>query len=302
MNRLARRHIVGRIAAAVCILFAFAAIVPLFSVIAIVWSHGAGNVSWNFLTTVPGQHFVKGVGLVRTGGIQHALVGTGLVVGIGTLLGAPLGILAGMHLAEGRATRLTGAVRLAADAMAGIPSIVAGLFGYALMVAQVPSGLHWNGHEIMLGLGLGYSAWAGGVALAVLMVPTVTRTTEEALRTVPQSYRDAALALGAPRWYSTVRVVLPAAWGAVATGLLLGVARVAGETAPLLLTAGTSGTFLNTDPSKPVTTLPFVIYDYYKQRGDLEGQAWGAALVLIAMILLLNICVRLLSARRSRSA
>ena len=176
--------------------------------------------------------------------------------------------------------------------MSGIPSIVAGLFGYALVVATAPNIFTHDG----------YSAWAGGVALAVLMIPTVARTTEEALRTVPQSYREAALALGAPRWYSILRVVLPASWGAVATGLLLAVARIAGETAPLLMTAGSSGAFLNTDPSKPVTTLPFLIYDYYKARGDLEGPAWGAALVLIAMILVLNLTVRLLSMRRRRLA
>jgi phosphate transport system permease protein len=292
MTRLARRKAGSRIAAGVCILFAFAALYPLFSVITIVVSHGWRAVNWDFLTTTPGQHFDRSVVppvLVHSVGIKHALIGSAWVVGIGTMFGAPLGILAGIHLAEGRPSRLTNAIRVAADAMAGIPSIVAGLFGYALIVATAPNIFTKDG----------YSAWAGGVALAVLMVPTVTRTTEEALRTVPKTYREAALALGAPRWYATVRVVLPAAWGAVATGLLLGVARIAGETAPLLLTAGTSGAFVQSDPSKPVTTLPFIIYDYYKQRGDLEGPAWGAALVLIAMILVLNLTVRLLS-RRSR--
>ncbi|MES2154183.1 MAG: phosphate ABC transporter permease PstA [bacterium] len=291
MNRLARRKLTSRVAAGVCILFAFAALYPLYSVLSIVVSNGWRHVNWEFLTTVRSGHIVKSPGsiaFVTTGGIQHAIVGTGLVVGIGTLLGAPLGILAGIHLAEARPSRLTATVRVAADAMAGIPSIVAGLFGFALIVATAPNIFTHDG----------YSAWAGGVALAVLMVPTVTRTTEEALRTVPQSLREASLALGAPGWYTIIRVVLPAAWGAVTTGLLLGVARIAGETAPLLLTAGTSGSFLQTDPSKPVTTLPFVIYDYYKQRGDLEGPAWGAALVLISMILVLNLTVRLLSRRR----
>src|SRR5205823_2203581 len=145
--------------------------------------------------------------------IQHAIVGSALVVGIGAMFGAPLGILAGIHLAEGKPSRWSAAVRVAVDAMAGIPSIVAGLFGYALIVATAPNIFTSDG----------YSAWAGGVALSVLMVPTVTRTTEEALRTVPRTYREAALALGAPRWYTTLRVVLPAAWGSVATGLLLGV-------------------------------------------------------------------------------
>lgn len=290
MNRLARRKLTNRLAAAICILFAVAALYPLYSVISIVVSHGWKVVNWDFLTTVPGGHLDKAAhAYVHTVGIQHAIIGSGLVVGIGAMLGAPLGIMAGIHLSEGKPSRFSSAVRVAADAMAGIPSIVAGLFGYALIVATSPNIFTHDG----------YSAWAGGFALAVLMVPTVTRTTEEALRTVPQSYREAALALGAPRWYTIVRVVLPAAWGAITTGLLLAVARIAGETAPLLLTAGTSGAFVNTDPSKPVTTLPFLIYDYFRQRGDLEAPAWGAALVLITMILVLNVGVRLLSRRRA---
>lgn len=279
MSRLARRKAINRIATAVCLLFAVAAFAPLLAVLSEVVSRGWNHVSWEFLTQTPYQETSGEFRLMP--GIQHAILGTGILVGLGAAIGAPIGILAGIHLAEARPTMFTNAVRLAADSLAGIPSIVAGLFAYALLVTQY-----------------GYNAWAGAVALAVLMVPTVTRTTEEALRTVPQSYREAALALGAPRWYTIVRVVFPAAWGAVTTGLLLGVARIAGETAPLLLTVGSSGTFLQTDPSKPVAALPMLIYDYFKTgEPRLVDQAWGAALVLIGMILVVNLAVRFVSLR-----
>jgi phosphate transport system permease protein len=283
---LAARRLASRVAAGVCLLLAVAALFPLVSVLWTVARNGAGVVDWTFLAKPPHRHLDPAtLQVVFTGGIQHAVIGTGLVVGIGTLVGAPVGILAGVFLSEFGRNRVGDAVRTLADAMAGIPSIVAGLFGFALVVAR-----------------FGFSAWAGGVALSVLMLPTVTRTTEEAMRTVPQSLRDASLALGAPKWYTTLKVVLPAAWGPVATGLLLSVSRIAGETAPLLLTTLTSF-YVVTDPRQPVATLPTLIYDYGKSAyPDLQRQAWGTALVLIAGVLLVNVVVRLLSLRRRRSA
>lgn len=276
MNRLARRHLVHRAATVVCLLLALVAVFPLFSVLWELVRQGGSVVTWSFLTSPPELPNSPG------GGIQHAIFGTTLVVGIGTLYGAPLGLLIGTYLSES-GSRRAGVVRTVVDAMAGMPSIVAGLFAYAVVVSQT-----------------GFSAWAGGVALAVLMVPTVTRTTEEALRTVPQSYRDASLALGSPRWRTTLFVVFPAAWGAVLTGLLLGVARVAGETAPLLLTVLTS-LYVSTDPNGPVATLPVLIYDYGKSAyPKLNQQAWGAALVLILMVLTLNLVVRGISKLRER--
>jgi phosphate transport system permease protein len=167
--------------------------------------------------------------------------------------------------------------------MAGVPSIVAGLFGYAAVVSR-----------------FGYSAWAGAVALALILVPTVTRTTEEALRTVPRALREGGLALGAPRWRTTATLVFPAALGGVVTGLLLATARIAGETAPLLLTVLTSF-YVTHDPSQPMATLPYLIYDYGKAAyPKLNDHAWGAALVLLSMVLLVNIAVRLLAWRRTR--
>lgn len=274
---LARRRLASRIAALVCLLLALVALFPLVSVLWTVVERGHGVISKEFLTGLPAPPAFPG------GGIKHALIGTAMVVGIGTAIGAPAGLLAGIFLAEFGRNRLGDTIRTFADAMAGIPSIVAGLFGYALIVTR-----------------FGFSAWAGGVALALLMLPVVTRTTEEALRTVPQGLRDAALALGAPKWYTTLRVVVPAAWGSVATGMLLAVSRIAGETAPLLLTTLTSF-FLVKDPSQPVATLPALVYDYGKSAyPKLQEQAWGTALVLITAVLLVNILVRLLSARRRR--
>jgi phosphate transport system permease protein len=283
---LAARRLASRVAAGVCLGLALVALFPLLSVLWTVIGKGAGMVSWGFLSRAPHRHLDPATAqVVFSGGIQHAVIGTGLVVGIGTAIGAPSGILAGVFLSEFGRNKVGDAVRTLADAMAGIPSIVAGLFGYALIAAR-----------------FGFSAWAGGVALAVLMLPTVTRTTEEALRTVPQSLRDASLALGAPKWYTTVRVVFPAAWSAVATGLLLSVSRIAGETAPLLLTTLTSF-YLVKDPRQPVATLPTLIYDYGKSAyPSLQAQAWGTALVLIGGVLLVNVTVRLLSMRRNRLA
>lgn len=274
---LAGRRIASRAAALGCLALTLVALFPLVSVLWTVIERGHGVVDWGFLTGLPTPPAFPG------GGIQHALIGTALVVGIGTAIGAPAGLVAGIFLSEFGRNKVGDAIRTVVDAMAGIPSIVAGLFGYALVVQR-----------------FGFSAWAGGVALSVLMLPVVTRTTEEALRTVPQSLRDASLALGAPKWYTTAKIVVPAAWSSVATGMLLSVSRIAGETAPLLLTTLTSF-FLVKDPSQPVATLPGLIYDYGKSAyPKLQDQAWGTAMVLILAILGINVVVRLLSMRRRK--
>jgi phosphate transport system permease protein len=283
--RRARRRLVNRVALAACLLLAIVAVYPLLDIISSVVKHGAPVVTWNFLSTSPDVRFDLVQGVVRTGGVYHAILGTGMVVGLSLLIGAPIGILAGIWLSEYGRGRSAAIVRAAADAMSGIPSIVAGLFGYVLVV-------QW--------LGVGYSALAAGVALSLLLVPTVTRTTEEGLRTVPQSLRDASLALGAPKWRTTLQVVLPNAWGSVATGLLLATARVSGETAPILLTAQTSQ-FLPKGITDVVGTLPQVIFDYGRAADhDLNRQAQGAALVLMTMVLGVNLLVRLLARPRER--
>ncbi len=283
--RLRRRRITHRVATGLCLLLCVVAIYPLLSLLWVLVERGLSSISWEFLTSEPSVDFVPGRGVVYGGGIAHAIQGSLMVVGIGTMLGAPFGLMLGTFLAESPRQRIAGVVRTIVDSMSGLPSIVSGLFAYAFVVHQ---------------LGMGFSAWAGGVALAALMLPTVARTTEEALRTVPQSYRDAAFALGAPRWRTVLFVVFPAAWGPVLTGLLLGVARIAGETAPLVLKM-IYGPFTNTDPSKSVATLPVLIYNYGKASSpEQNAQGWGAALVLITLVLLLNLVVRGLSRLRMR--
>lgn len=277
MNRLQRRHLVSRAAMLICLGLAVLASLPLFSLLWELFQRGHGALNMEFFTTAFVPAFVPG------GGILHAIVGSLLVVGLGTAMGAPVGIMCGIYLSEYQNHRAASTVRTVVDAMTGIPSIVAGLVGYAVVVR------FW-----------GFSAYAGGFALAILVIPVVARTTEEALRLVPRHLREASLALGSPQWKTILKVVLPASWTTITTGLLLSVARITGETAPLLLTTLTSS-FVVTNPGQPVQTLPGLIYNYGKSAyPKLQEQAWGAALVLIVAILVLNIVVRVLSRRQHR--
>jgi len=217
-------------------------------------------------------------------GMANAIVGSLTLVGLALLFSLPTGLLAGIYLAEFGHNRLGQAVRAAADLLNATPSIVAGVFVYTLLVVGP--------------LRLGFSAYAGGAALAVLMVATITRSTEEMLRAVPPSLREAALALGLPRWKLTLRVVLPSALGGILTGVMLAVARAAGETAPLLLTA-LNNNFWPQGLSEPTPSLPYFIFYYatspFKQW---QQQAWAAALVLMGIVLALNIVAKLLGRQR----
>jgi phosphate transport system permease protein len=282
-----RRRAVNHVMRVVCLLLAAVAALPLVLIVWQVWSAGHGALSWHLLTHSKEQtlSIVDGTAEIRfTGGVWHAVTGSLLVVALATAFSAPLGILAGVWLSESGTGRVAAWVRGAAEAMAGVPSIVAGIFGYELVVR---------------GLGVGYSAWAAAAALALVMLPTVTRATEEGLRTVPRALREGALALGAPRWLTTLRVVLPNAAGAVTTGLLLAMARAAGETAPVLLTS-LANRLPPTGPGDKVSTLPTVIYDYINDpSADLHAQAQAAALLLIGGVLAVNILVRVVSAKRA---
>jgi phosphate transport system permease protein len=213
---------------------------------------------------------------VSNAGVGHAIVGTGIMVGIASLIAIPIGILGGMYLAEYRETRWSNWVRLASDVMVGTPSIAIGLFAYAFLVVPF--------HH--------FSAFSGAVALAVLMLPIVTRTTEGAVALIPNGLRESGLALGLPRWRVSLQLILPAAAPGVITGSLLSVARAAGETAPLLFTAF-GAHILEWDPNGPMQALPVTVFKYallpYK---SLQDQAWGAALVLIVMVLGINLISR----------
>jgi phosphate transport system permease protein len=278
-DRYLRRKVMDYGVRGACVAATLLAIVPLASVLYYVTVRGIGGVNLNFFTELP-----KPVGETG-GGMANAIVGTLKLVGLACLFGIPPGVLAGVYLAEFGSTRFGKLVRFSADVMSGIPSITVGLFVYALIVLKTKQ----------------FSAIAGGLALAVLMLPTVTRTTEELLKLVPESLREAALGLGVPKWRATLRVMLRTAAPGIATGVMLAVARVAGETAPLLFTAF-NNRFWSDGFNDPTASLPVQIYTYaVSPYEDWHRQAWAAALVLVTLVLLLNVSARLLVRHRVRA-
>jgi phosphate transport system permease protein len=259
-----------------------AAIVPLVLVIVYILGKGFGALSTEFFTTDPTGDF-----LGAKGGVKSAILGTIEIVGFATLIAVPLGIGVALYLTEfGAGGKLAHAVRFFVDVMTGVPSIVFGLFIYLVLVLGGAGGSSFAG-------------WKGSAALALLMLPIVTRSAEVVLKLVPESLREAALALGAPRWKVILRVVLPTAASGIVTGALLSIARAAGETAPLLFTATiVKATTFNLN--QPMNSLPAQIYQDLKQPNDeLVQRAWGAALTLVAMILILTLIAKLMQ-RRSR--
>ncbi len=273
---LGRRRAVDRLVRLACLAATAVAVVPLASVLGYVVHQGAGGLDLSFFTELP-----KPVGEAG-GGMANAIVGTLLLLGMACLIALPVGILAGVYLAEFGERRLGRLIRFSADVMTGVPSIVVGMFVYTALVLSMRR----------------FSAVAGAVALAILMLPTVTRTTEELLRLVPGSLREAALALGVPQWRTTLKVVLRAAAPGVATGAMLALARAAGETAPLLFTAFSSR-FWAEGLDQPIASLPVQIFTYaVSPYADWHRQAWAAALVLVALVLVLNLVARLLVRQR----
>jgi phosphate transport system permease protein len=258
------------------------ALVPLVLILFYLLERGAGALSWHFFASDP-----TGAFLGNPGGVRSAILGTIEIVAVATLIAVPIGIGVALYLVEyGRGRRFADLVRYFVDVMTGVPSIVFGLFVYITLV---------------IGVGHGYAAWKGAVALALLMLPVVTRSAEVVLLLVPDSLREAALALGAPRWRIVARIVLPTALPGLVTGSLLAVARAAGETAPLLFTSaivfGATGGL-----GGRMNSLPIQIFNDVGQASDvLVQRAWGAALTLVVLVLLLTLVARLI-ARRSASA
>ena len=250
-----------------------------FGLLALTWilwtllAKGFAALSWDFFmqdTPAPGS---------EGGGLRNAIVGSMMIVGVTTLVSTPIGILAGIYLAEfGSSSRFAAATRLVTDIMLSAPSIVIGLFVYALMV-------------VTLG---GFSGWAGSLALSLIAIPVVVRTTENMLRLVPASLREAAFAVGAPRWQVSLKVSLRSVRAGVVTGVLLAVARVTGETAPLLFTA-LNNQFFSADMSQPMGNLPVVIFQFAMSPYDNWVQlAWGGALLIALLVLAINIGARIL--------
>ena len=257
---------------AACALFAVTILIIILAYIA--W-RGVSSISWRFLTDTP-----KPVG--EGGGIGNAIVGSLVLLALASIFGLPTGIAAGVYLAEFGDNWFGKVVRFVTDTLTGVPSIVVGVFVYAILVVPMKH----------------FSTLAGGVALGLIMIPIVTRTTEEMIRLVPTSLREGALALGAPQWRVITGVVIPASLSGIATGAMLAIARVSGETAPLLFTA-LGSRFFNFHLDQPMASLTVQIYNYaISPYDEWHAEAWAATLVLMALILFIDIAVRFLTRKK----
>jgi len=285
-GRARRRLLVNRVAEASAFLAAGVTILVLAILVWSVFSRGVHALNWDFFTKSPAIFGASG------GGIAPSLVGTALLVAIATGMALPVGVLTAIYVSEFAPARLANQVRLWLDVLNGFPSIVIGIFVFELLVtSRLP----------LVGVGHHQSAWAGGFALSIIMLPLVSRTTMEVLALVPNHLREASYALGSSKWRTVVGVVLPTAAGGIVTGATLAIARAAGETAPLLFTCSIAGTSLNWDPSRAVNSIPVTILTYSEAADPaLHEQAWAAAFVLIAFVLVTSLTARFLLDRSRR--
>ncbi len=275
-----RRRLVNHLMTALCGFGLLLALIPLGSILWLVISRGAPALNLDFFTQLPAPVGETG------GGVGNAILGTLSMVGIGCILGVPVGVGAGVFLAERGNGRTGDAVRFTAEVLSGVPSIVVGIVAYGLVVLPM--------HR--------FSALAGGVALAVLMIPALARSTEELVRLVPGSLREASLALGVPQWRTSLRVVLRTALGGIVTAVLLSIARAAGETAPLLFTA-LNNQYWNFKADQPTASLTVQIYNYaVSPYQDWHQKAWGAALVLLLLVGALSLIAKALARNRFGTA
>jgi phosphate transport system permease protein len=265
----------SRLAQGLIVALAFIITLPLLAIIIFIFREGITKINWNFLTHIP-----KPVG-ESGGGIVNALVGSILIVLAATIMSVPLGVLCGIYLSENKTGRLSYWSRLSVDVLQGIPSIVIGIVVYFWIVKPIG----------------GFSAYSGSVALGIMMLPILIRSTEETLKLIPPSLKEAGLALGLPYHKVILRVIVPCGMSGIISGIMLSIARIAGETAPLLFTAF-GNPYLNTNLAKPMQSLPLLIFNYatspYDEWHDL---AWGAALILLFTVLLLNIITKLTTRR-----
>jgi len=270
-----KRILADKLFKAIIVLLSFACILPMFFILFFITSKGISVINWNFLTQLP-----KPVGEAG-GGIFNALIGTFMLIAVSTLLSVPMGVFAGIFLSEYRKGRLVYLVRLSIETLQGIPSIVIGIIAYVWIVVPVGS----------------FSALSGGVALAMMMLPVIITVTEETLKLIPDSLREASLALGVTYPRTILKVVLLSGLSGILTGILLSVARVAGETAPLLFTAFGSP-FMDFNILKPVNTLPLMIFNYATSPyPEWHRLAWGASFVLIVFVLGINLFTKLVTRR-----
>jgi phosphate transport system permease protein len=276
VNRRSLRRLVSNVMVGLMVVAVVVALLPLFFILFDLVIQGAGSLSLDFFTKTPAPAGEVG------GGVSHAIVGTLIIVGAACLIGLPVGVGAGIYCAEYPGSRLTWVTRFVADVLNGTPSIVVGVFAWAWIVATQKH----------------FSALAGSAALAMLMIPMVLRTTEEMIKLVPNSLREAALALGYPRWRTSLSVVVRTTLPGIVTGSLLAVARIAGETAPLLFTA-LGSQYLSFDLDQPMAALPLTVFTYATGPYDeWHRYAWAAALVLILVVFVLGVGARLAIRRR----
>ncbi|MBI2221913.1 MAG: phosphate ABC transporter permease PstA [Acidobacteria bacterium] len=273
-----RRKVTSAIAVGLCALSVATALLPLAAVLYFVVSQGVSSLNLAFFTQMP-----KPVGETG-GGMANAIAGTVILTGLGAAFAIPIGVLSGIYISEYGGSRFASLVRFAADTLNGVPSIVIGVFAYAVFVLPFKQ----------------FSALAGGAALGIMMIPIITRTTEELLKLVPSALREGALALGATRARAVFTVVLPAALPGILTGILLALARIAGETAPLLFTAF-NNRFWSTDLGQPISSLTVQVFTYaISPYEDWHRQAWAGALVLVSMVLVCALLARITTARLER--
>ncbi len=253
------------------ILFASACVIPLLAILGYIIKEGITKINWSFFVNVP-----KPVGEAG-GGIANALVGSFIIVGVAAIMAIPVGILSGIYLSENKTSKLAYWSRLSVDILQGVPSIVIGIVVYFWIVKPIGS----------------FSAISGSVALAIMMLPIIVRSTEETLKLLPDTLKEAALALGMPYHRMILKVILPCGIGGILSGVMLSVARIAGETAPLLFTAF-GNPYLSTNITKPMHSLPLLIFNYATSPyDDWHNLAWGASLILLLWVLLLNIITKL---------
>jgi phosphate transport system permease protein len=271
-----RRKFVDRIMTGAMVVATAIALIPLFLILFYILRNGLPGISWDFITQDPNRPGRVG------GGVRNAIVGSAIMVSIALAIGVPIAIGMGVFLSEYGQNRVGGLIRFLIEVMAGIPSITIGLFIYTLVVAK-------QGH---------FSGFAGGLALAIILVPIVARITEEMLLLVPRSLREASYALGAPRWKTTMRIVFPTALPGIITGVMLGLSRIAGEAAPLLFTS-LGNQFYTTDPNSAMDALPTRIFTYATGPYDYwHEQAWAMSLLLVTVILVISLSVRALFGSR----
>lgn len=269
------RILLDRLFRYLVIALSFLAIAPMFLILFFIIRKGISVLDWDFLTRLPAPMGEAG------GGISNALVGTAILIGIAFIISVPVGIFAGIYLSQQKTGKFPYLTRLSVEILQGIPSIVIGIIGYLWVVVPFAS----------------FSALSGGIALAIMMLPVIVISTEETLKLIPDTLKEASLALGVPYYRTILKVILPSGLSGIVTGIILGISRIAGETAPLLFTAFGSP-FMSLNVFKPMNSLPLIIFNYAASPyPEWHGLAWGASLVLIVFVFSLNVISKVVTGR-----